>query len=154
MSKKAPIPNSIYSTYFFKFLEEEYFYFKVTNGFGRWLKEYERAEAAGLFELAAMRDEFIKIQKGISRLDFQTRMVIYEICMAAARKTERYLLTQLCVYEIHLITGETAEDDSGDPLTNLSKEEAFDICNAMNLEAEELLFRVYNLTRGLYEKKS
>ena len=151
MAKKASIPSAIYSKYFFKFLEEVYFYFKATNGFGRWLREYERAEASGLFELEPMCDEFIRIQENTSMLDFQTRMAIYEMCMEAVRKTERYLRSLPCTYEIHLITGETAEDDDGDPFVNLSKEEAFGICEAMNLEAEEYLFRVYNLTRGRYE---
>ena len=151
MAKKTLIPSAIYSKYFFKFLEEVYFYFKMTNGFGRWLKEYERAEAAGVFELESMRDEFVRIQENKSSLDFQTRMAIYEICMEAARKTERYLQSLPCTYEIRLITGETAEDNDGDPLVNLSKGEAFSISEAMNLEAEEYLFRVYNLTKGHYE---
>lgn len=151
MAKKALIPSAIYSKYFFKFLEEVYFYFKMTNGFGRWLKEYERAEAAGVFELESMRDEFVRIQENKSNLDFQTRMAIYEMCIGAARKTEMYLRSLPCTYEIHLITGETAEDDEGDPFVSLSKGEALSICEALNLEAEEYLFRVYNLTRGCYE---
>ena len=151
MAKKELIPSAIYSKYFFKFLEEAYFFFRVSDGYGHWLKEYERAEAAGLFELKSMVNEFIKIQKNSSRLDFQTRMAIYEICMDAVRKTESYLESLPSIYEIRLISGETAEDEEGDPLINLSKEEAFDICSAMNAEAKERLFKVYNLTRGKYE---
>ena len=148
---KAPIPETIYSKYFFKFLEEEYFFFRQNNGFGRWIKEYERAEAAGLFGLEPMREEFIKIQQNTSKLDFQTRMAIYTIVMSAIRKTEHYLNLLPNNYEIRVITGEVAEDEDGDPLINLSKEEAFSICKALNIEAEELLFKVYNLTKGRYE---
>ena len=35
-------------------------------------------------------------------------------------------------------------NDDDEELTGLSMEEAISICNAMNEEAEEILFRVYN----------
>lgn len=116
--------------------------FKKRNGFGYWLAEYKRMDEQGLFTPEKLRETYIKILKGTSPLGFIYRQAISYICVRALDALE-YANTQNC-YDVRLITGEVAINDEDEELVNLSLEEATNICLAMNSEAEELLFKVYN----------
>ena len=95
-----------------------------------------------MFKPENIREQYIKILNGTSRLSYIYRDAIHHIGIQALDAIKAFVSTDS--FEIRIITGEIAFDDNDEELTGLSMEEAISICNAMNEEAEELLFRVYN----------
>lgn len=116
--------------------------FIMNDGFGRWIVEYQDMENKGMFEPAAIRREYIKIILDQSSLDFQRSNAIYYIGVDAECATKAYLDNKNALYCIVTITGEMVEDEDDEPYKDLSHEEAKQICDSLNEEAEEIIFKV------------
>ena len=116
--------------------------FRKSKGFGTWLAEYRRMDIAGYFEPKALKDNFIKILRDVSALQYIYWEAIHYIGQQALDKTADDINNYY--YEIRCITGGVAEDDNGEELIYLDFNTANSLCKSMNDEAEELLFRVYN----------
>lgn len=143
MKKKAvEIPEVVYTDQFLRFVAVYANKFRATNGYGRWLAEYKRMDEQGMFKPEKLRELYIKILDGSNTLSYIYWEAVHCICVQALDAAKTFALTNS--FEIRVITGEIAFDDNDEELTDLSMEEAISICNAMNEEAEELLFRVYN----------
>lgn len=144
MKKKAvEIPEVIYTDQFLKFVEHYAKEFKKYNGYGKyWLKEWTRMEENGMFKPEKLRELYIKILDGSNTLSYIYWEAVHCICIQALDAAKAFALTNS--FEIRVITGEIAFNDNDEELKDLSMEEALAICKAMNDEAEELLFRVYN----------
>lgn len=140
--KTVEIPQVIYTNQFLKFVEHYANRFKATNGYGRWLAEYRRMDEHGWFKPEKLRELYIDILKYKSTLSFIYWDAVHCICVQALDAAKAFALTNS--FEIRVITGEIAFNDNDEELKDLSMEEALTICKAMNDEAEELLFRVYN----------
>lgn len=143
MKKKAvEIPEVVYTDQFLRFVAVYANKFRATNGYGRWLAEYKRMDEQGMFKPEKLRELYIKILDGSNTLSYIYWEAVHCICVQALDAAKTFALTNS--FEIRVITGEIAFDDNDEELTDLSMEEAISICNAMNEEAEELLFRIYN----------
>lgn len=140
--KTVEIPQVIYTDQFLRFVAVYTNRFKATNGYGRWLAEYRRMDEHGWFKPEKLRELYIDILKDTIALSYIYWDAVHYICIQALDATKAFVSANS--FEIRLITGEIAFDDNDEELTGLSMEEAISICNAMNEEAEELLFRVYN----------
>lgn len=128
---------------FLKFTEIYANRFIQTKGYGKWLYEYEVARTQGLFEPQALRKHYIDILLSRFSLDFQYKCAVYYICLRAEDATKAYVDARVnALYSIIVFTGEIATDDDDDPYTDLSYDEAIEICNALNEEAEEELFKI------------
>lgn len=143
MKKKAvEIPEVIYTDQFLRFVAVYANKFKATNGYGRWLAEYRQMDERGWFKPEKLRELYIDILKDTSTLSYIYWDAVYHICIQALDAAKTFTLTNS--FDVRVITGEIAFNDNDEELKDLSMEEAISICNAMNEEAEELLFRVYN----------
>lgn len=143
MKKKAvEIPEIIYTNQFLKFVAVYANRFRMTKGFGRWLAEYKRMDEQGMFAPEKLRELYIKILDGSNTLSFIYWEAVHYICIQALDAAKAFASANS--FDIRVITGEIAVNDNDEELTSLSMEEALAICKAMNDEAEELLFRVYN----------
>lgn len=144
MKKKAvEIPQVVYTNQFLRFVEHYAKEFKKYNGYGKyWLKEWTRMEENGMFKPEKLRELYIKMLDGSNTLSYIYWNAVHHICIQALDAAKAFALTNS--FEIRVITGEIAFNDNDEELEGLSMEEAISICNAMNEEAEELLFRVYN----------
>ena len=140
--KTVEIPQVIYTNQFLRFVAVYANKFRVTNGYGRWLAEYKRMDEQGMFKPEKLRELYIKILDGSNTLSYIYWDAVHYICIQALDATKAFVSANS--FEIRVITGEIAVNDDYEELTSLSMEEAISICNAMNEEAEELLFRVYN----------
>lgn len=143
MKKKAvEIPEVIYTDQFLRFVVVYVNKFRATNGYGRWLAEYKRMDEQGMFKPEKLRELYIKILDGSNTLSYICWDAVHYICIQALDAAKAFASANL--FDVRVITGEIAVNDDDEELTGLSMEEAISICNAMNEEAEELLFRVYN----------
>lgn len=143
MKKKAvEIPEVIYTDQFLRFVAVYANRFKATNGYGRWLAEYKRMDEQGMFKPEKLRELYIKILDGSNTLSYIYWDAVHYICIQALDAAKAFASANS--FDVRVITGEIAVNDNDEELTCLSMEEAISICNAMNEEAEELLFRVYN----------
>ena len=143
MKKKAvEISEVIYTDQFLRFVAVYANRFRATKGFGRWLAEYKRMDEHGMFEPEKLRELYIKILDGSNILSFIYWEAVHYICIQALDAAKAFALTNS--FEIRVITGEIAFNDDDEELKDLSMEEALAICKAMNDEAEEHLFDVYN----------
>ena len=143
MKKKAvEIPEVIYTDQFLRFVVVYVNKFRATNGYGRWLAEYKQMDEQGMFKPEKLRELYIKILDGSNTLSYIYWDAVHYICIQALDAAKAFALTNS--FEIRVITGEIAFNDDDEELKDLSMEEALTICKAMNDEAEELLFRVYN----------
>lgn len=140
--KTVEIPQAIYTDQFLRFVAVYANRFKATNGYGRWLAEYKRMDEQGMFAPEKLRELYIKILDGSNTLSFIYWEAVHYICIQALDAAKVFALSNS--FEIRVITGEIAFNDDDEELKDLSMEEALMICEAMNDEAEELLFRVYN----------
>lgn len=140
--KTVEIPQVIYTDQFLRFVAIYANRFKASNGYGKWLVEYKRMDESGWFKPEKLREFYADILKGTSTLSFIYKDVVCYICIQALDAAKTFALTNS--FEIRVITGEIAFNDDDEELKDLSMEEALAICKAMNDEAEELLFRVYN----------
>lgn len=140
--KTVEIPRVIYTDQFLRFVAVYVNRFKATNGYGRWLAEYKRMDEHGWFKPEKLRELYIKILDGSNTLSYIYWDAVHYICIQALDAAKAFALTNS--FEIRVITGEIAFNDDNEELKDLSMEEAISICDAMNEEAEELLFRVYN----------
>lgn len=141
--KAIKIPSIVYTNTFLKFVEYYANKFKKTNGYGRWLAEYSRMDEQGMFEPKKLRELYIDILKGTSKLTYIYWDAVNFICIYALDAAKAYEKDKQ--YEIRVITGEIALDDDDKKLIELSLEDAISICKAMNTEAEETLFNVCNM---------
>lgn len=116
--------------------------FIMNDGFGRWIVEYQDMENKGMFEPTVLRQEYIKIILNRSTIDFQREQAIYHICVNAECATEAYIDNKNALYCIVTTTGEIAEDDDDEPYKDLSHDEAKQICDSLNEEAEEIIFKI------------
>lgn len=96
----------------------------------------------GWFKPEKLRELYIDMLKYKSTLSFIYWDAVHCICVQALDAAKVFALTNS--FEIIVISGEIAFNDNDEELKDLSMEEALTICKAMNDEAEELLFRVYN----------
>ena len=144
MRKKAvEIPQVVYTNQFLRFVEYYAKEFKKYNGYGKyWLKEWTRMEENGMFKPEKLRELYIKMLDGSNTLSYIYWNAVHCICIQALDAAKAFALTNS--FEIRVITGDIAFNDNDEELEGLSMEEALAICKAMNDEAEELLFRVYN----------
>lgn len=140
--KTVEIPQAIYTDQFLRFVAIYANRFKATNGYGRWLAEYRRMDEHGWFKPEKLRELYINILKDTSALSYIYWDAVHYICIQAFDATKAFVSANS--FEIRVITGEIAFNDDNEELKDLSMEEALTICKAMNDEAEELLFRVYN----------
>lgn len=140
--KTVEIPQAIYTDQFLRFVSIYANRFIANNGFGRWLVEYQQMKKRGWFKPEKLREQYINILNGTFAYSYIVKSAIYSICVQALDVTN--VLISSNSYEIRIITGEIAVNDDDEELTGLSMSEALSICKAMNDEAEELLFRVYN----------
>lgn len=140
--KNIEIPAIIRTPQFLKFISVFIAKFKKQNGYGRWLIEYERMDKRGFFKPEKLRDLYIKVLSDTFQYSFIIKDAVNNICVQALDAAKAYAINNS--FEIRIITGEIATDDDEQELTGLSIEEAICICDAMNEEAEENLFRVYN----------
>lgn len=140
-NKISKIPDVVYHPQFLKFVEYYAKVFKAQHGFGRWLKEYQDMEAKGLFAPRILRLFYMQILGNTFKLDFQREQAVWYICCYAKDAAEAYIDERInALYDVRVITGELAYDDDDDPYTDLTYEEATQIVNALNEEAEEELF--------------
>ena len=143
MKKKAiEIPEVIYTDQFLRFVAVYANKFRATKGFGRWLAEYKHMDEHGMFKPEKLRELYIKILDGSNTLSYIYWEAVHYICVQALDAAKTFASANS--FDVRVITGEIAVNDDDEELTGLSMEEAISICNAMNEEAEELLFRVYN----------
>lgn len=140
--KTIEIPQVIYTDQFLRFVAVYANNFKANNGYGRWLAEYRRMDEQGWFKPEKLREFYISILKHTSTLSFIYWDAVYCICTQALDATKAFASANS--FDVRVITGEIAVNDNNEELTDLSMEEAISICDTMNEEAEELLFRVYN----------
>lgn len=141
-TKTIEIPAIIHTAQFLKFVSVFAARFKSQSGYGKWLVEYEQMDRRDFFKPERLRDLYIKMLTGTFQHSYIVKDVVNNICVQALDAAKAYALNNS--FEIRIITGEIATDDDEQELTGLSIEEAISICEAMNEEAEELLFRVYN----------
>lgn len=142
-AKTVEIPTVIYTDQFLRFLAYYAKEFKANNGYGKyWLKEWDRMEEQGMFKPEKLRELYIKILDGSNTLTYIYWEAVHCIGAQALDAAKAFISTTVC--DIRIITGEIAVNDDNEELTGLSVDEAIFICNTMNEEAEELLFRVYN----------
>lgn len=142
-NKITEIPQIIYTNRFLKFVEHYVKEFRKYNGYGRtWLAEYRQMDERRWFKPEKLRELYIGILKGTSTLSFIYDDAVYNICTQALDAVKTFASANS--FDIRLITGEIAVNDDGEELVGLSIEEAISICDDMNKEAEELLFKVYN----------
>lgn len=135
------VPEVVKEPIFLKFVEHYAKKFKEQNGFGMWLHEYREMEAQGLFKPRVLRAFYIQICTDKFDLGFIKDDAIWHICSQAVDATKSYIDERVnSMYRIILVTGEQVEDEDGDPYTELTYEEAEEICKALNDEAEEELF--------------
>lgn len=139
---KIEIPQVVYTDQFLRFVAVYANKFKANKGYGRWLAEYERMDKANMFKPENIREQYIKILNGTSRLSYIYWDAIHHIGIQALDAAKAFASANL--FDVRVITGEIAVNDDDEELTGLSMEEAISICNAMNEKAEELLFKVYN----------
>lgn len=143
MKKKAvEIPEVIYTDQFLRFVVVYVNKFRATNGYGRWLAEYKQMDEQGMFKPEKLRELYIKILDGSNTLSYIYWDAVHYICIQALDAAKAFASANS--FDVRVITGEIAVNDNDEELTCLSMEEAISICNAMNEEAEELLFKVYN----------
>lgn len=140
--KKEELHRFINSDEFMRNLQLYVDKFRKSKGFGTWLVEYKRMDAAGYFSPKMLKDNFVKILNDVSALQYIYWEAIHYIGQQALDKTVDDFNSYY--YDIRCITGEIAEDDNGEELLYLDLNSAIEICESMNTEAEELLFRVYN----------
>lgn len=140
--KTVEIPQVVYTDQFLRFVAVYANRFKATNGYGRWLAEYRRMDEQGMFKPEKLRELYIKILDGSNTLSYIYWDAVHYICVQALDAAKAFASANL--FDVRVVTGEIAVNDDDEELTGLSMEEAISICNAMNEEAEELLFRVYN----------
>ena len=144
-AKAVEIPAVVYTDQFLRFLAYYAKEFKANNGYGKyWLKEWTRMEEQGMFKPEKLRELYIKILDGSNTLTYIYWEAVHCICTQALNAANVFISTT--TYDIRVITGEIAVNDDDEELMGLSMDEAVFICNAMNEEAEELLFKVYNST--------
>jgi hypothetical protein len=140
--KKEELHRFINSDEFMSNLQLYVDKFRKSKGFGTWLAEYKRMDVAGYFSPKMLKDNFVKILNDVSALQYIYWEAIHYIGQQALDKTVDDFNSYY--YDIRCITGEIAEDDNGEELLYLDLNSAIEICESMNTEAEELLFRVYN----------
>lgn len=140
--KTVEILQVIYTDQFLRFVAIYANRFKASNGYGKWLVEYERMDESGWFKPEKLRELYIDILKDTSTLSYIYKDAVHYICIQALDAAKAF--ASVNSFDIRVITGEIAVNDDDEELTDLSLEEAISICDSMNEEAEELLFRVYN----------
>lgn len=137
------IPDVVKEPIFLKFVEHYAKKFREQNGFGRWLYEYQDMEQKGLFSPRILRSFYIQICTDKFDLGFIRDEAVWHICSQAVDAANNYIDERVnSLYNIVLITGEIAEDEDGDAYSELTYEEANEICQALNEEAEEELFKI------------
>lgn len=90
-----------------------------------------------------LEKNFIDILLKRDNFNFHYQDAIYHICVYAENAAKAYIDTRInSLYSIVVFTGEVATDDDDDPYSDLSYDEAVEICNLLNEEAEEELFKI------------
>lgn len=139
--KTVKIPDEIFSSQFLKFVGIYADRFKASNGYGKWLVEYQRMENTGMFKPEVLKKLYIGMLNGSSTESYIIKDAVNYICSQALDATKAYINTNL--FDVRVITGEIALDDDDNELVCMPLEEALGVCKTMNDEAEELLFKVY-----------
>lgn len=141
------VPEVITSPYFLRFVQIFIDKFlKGESGLGRWIKEWDVMIKQGLLKPKIVRALYIKILTGKAHLNFHVDQVIYYIGINAQDAAACFIDEKInSLYEIRVITGELMTDDDDEPYTKLEYEEAKQICEALNEEAEEELFVIHKI---------
>ena len=126
-----------------KYLNKWLYLAKLPNGpLGRWIYEYQQMEDKGLFKPAIFKAFYkLELQSKLN-IGFIKSCPVHYVGVYAMDDTYKYYSLREHTYKIIVITGEIACDDDGDDLIDLSYDEAKEICDSMNIEAEEKLFKV------------
>lgn len=109
--------------------------FKASNGFGRWLREYQQMDENGLFR----PNELISIYKAhlnkTSTLGFLQRQAAYYICTLALEDTVKMLATSS--FDIQLESGGLYKDEDGDTIEEVEYLEALQLAASINSDSED-----------------
>ena len=142
---KSEVVQILSSNQFLKFAESEIEQFKNTNGYGRWLAEYDKMQYLGMLTPHSIKKSYSKILDESSTLSYIYKDAVNYIGSRAFDKAKIEIESGL--YEIRVITGEIAESEAGRKLRNLTLAEASKICDTLNKEAEEHLFNVRSISK-------
>lgn len=142
LKKLIEVPDDIRTNQFLRFVGIYAKKFKESNGYGLWLAEYKVMEQHAMFYPDTLRRLYIDILRDEFKYSYIVKDAVNHICSQALRAVRAFVKPDS--FEVRVITGEIAFNEDDEELVDLSFEEAVSICKAMNEEAEELLFRVYN----------
>lgn len=137
-----------------KFLEFTGIYarkFIAQKGFGKWLAEYQQMEMLGQFEPKILRSMYAAILQNKFTQSFIIKQAVYYICsqaqdatIIAEMKEEERRSKLYAIFNTLILC--VAQDEDGEDLIDLEKEEAEMICEAMNDEALDELYKVIKMT--------
>lgn len=124
--------------------------FIAQRGFGKWLVEYQQMEALGQFEPKVLRSMYVAILQNKFTQSFIIKQAVYYICSQAQDATiiaeMREEQKRLNLYTIlNTLSMTIAQDEDGEGLIDLEKEEAKMICEAMNEEALDEIYKVIKM---------
>lgn len=124
--------------------------FIAQRGFGKWLVEYQQMEALGQFEPKVLRSMYVAILQSKFTQSFIIKQAVYYICSQAQDATiiaeMREEQKRLNLYTIlNTLSMTIAQDEDGEGLIDLEKEEAEMICEAMNEEALDEIYKVIKM---------
>lgn len=147
MKKTKKVPDLVYTQLFIRFIQKYTEVFKHDRRLGRWLVEYDKMLENGQLSPKVILAQYVNILRDVYDGNFLAMQAYWYIGINAFDAACQYVTAHS--FMIKTITGFIALDEDDDELTDLSFEEALSICKAMNTEAEETLFRVYDNENNL-----
>ena len=124
------------SNQFLKFIAVYIAKFKRTNGFGRWLAEYDQMEALGLFKPNNLRAFYCKILVSPANTPYIHREAAHYICVPALDATRAFFAAYS--FDIKSGSGEIIEDINRKKLEDLTFQEAIFFYNELRKEGKAL----------------
>lgn len=140
--KKEQLLKIIDSEEFMRNLNVALAKFKSSKDYKCWIAEYQMMDKQGLFAVKSIKEQCIKILKGINIIQYLYWEALHYIGAQALGATKEYF--DNCYCDIRTITGEIAEDENDEELIYLDMQEAKAICSQMNKELGERIFVVYD----------
>lgn len=124
--------------------------FIAQKGFGKWLAEYQQMEVLGQFEPKVLRSMYVAILQNKFTQSFIIKQAVYYICsqaqdatIIAEMKEEEKRSKLYAVF--NTLTLCVAQDEDNEDLVDLEKDEANMICEAMNEEALDEIYKVIKM---------
>lgn len=125
-----------------KFIEQK--------GFGKWLAEYQQMQMLGQFEPKVLRSMYVAILQNKFTQSFIIKQAVYYICsqaqdatIIAEMKEEERRSKLYAIFNTLILC--VAQDEDGEDLVDLEKDEANMICEAMNDEALDEIYKVIKM---------